>query len=145
MENNPRDDYVQKPPYKRQNVSRAYTAMPGKKKVYARTLTLCNKCKYHHTGPCTTKCGNYKRIGHQTKGCTSLAATTNQRAPVANQRTLTCFECGKQGHYRSECPELKNQNSKNQAGSSEARRRVYALGGGEADQDPSNIADDIDA
>ncbi|GJU23125.1 hypothetical protein Tco_1156467 [Tanacetum coccineum] len=50
-----------------------------------------------------------------------------------------------QWHYRSECPELKNQNRGNQAGNSEARGRVYALGGGEAGQDPSNITDNIDA
>ncbi|GKC42685.1 reverse transcriptase domain-containing protein, partial [Tanacetum coccineum] len=68
----------------------------------------------------------------------------DQRAPVANQRTLTCFECGKQGHYRSKCSKLKNRNHVNQVGSGEARGRVYALGGGEADQDPNNIADDTD-
>ncbi|GJV43367.1 reverse transcriptase domain-containing protein [Tanacetum coccineum] len=63
---------------------------------------------------------------------------------VADQRTLTCFECGKQGHYRSKCSKLKNRNRVNQVGSGEARGRVYALGGGEADQDPNNIADDTD-
>ncbi|GJW44100.1 putative reverse transcriptase domain-containing protein [Tanacetum coccineum] len=43
----------------------------------------------------------------------NLTSATNQRAQVANQRTLTCFECGKQGNYRSECLELKNQNHGN--------------------------------
>nr|GEV05359.1 RNA-directed DNA polymerase, eukaryota, reverse transcriptase zinc-binding domain protein [Tanacetum cinerariifolium] len=89
--------------YKWQNVSRAYTVWPSEKREYAGTLPLCNKCKYHYTGPCTAKCKNYKRIGHQR-------------------------------HYRSECLKLKNQNRKNQAGSSEACGRVYALGGGEVDQ-----------
>ncbi|GKA56328.1 putative reverse transcriptase domain-containing protein [Tanacetum coccineum] len=123
------------PPYKKQNVARVYTAGHGEKTEYTGTLPLCNKCKYHHTGSCTTKCGNCKRIGHQTKDCRRLAATTNQGALVANQRTLTCFECGKQGHYHSECPVLKNQNYGNQDGSSEAGGMVYALGEGEADQD----------
>nr|GEW39705.1 reverse transcriptase domain-containing protein [Tanacetum cinerariifolium] len=145
MDNNLREDYVQQPPYKRQNVARAYTTGHGEKKEYAGTLPLCNKCKYHHTGPRTAKCGNCKRIGHQTKDCKSLVTTTNQRAPVANQRTLTCFECGEQGHYRSECLELKNRNRGNQAGSSEARGRVYALRGGKTDQDPNNTVDDIGA
>ncbi|GKA12934.1 hypothetical protein Tco_0692480 [Tanacetum coccineum] len=144
MDSNPKDDYVQKLPYKGQNIARAYTARPRENKEYVGTLPLCNKCKYHHTGPCTAKCGNYKRIGHQTEDCRSLAAVTNQRSPVENQRTLTCFECGKQGDYRSKCPELKNQNRRNQDGSSEARGRVYALGGGETDQEPNNIVDDID-
>ncbi|GJR58642.1 reverse transcriptase domain-containing protein [Tanacetum coccineum] len=44
----------------------------------------------------------------------------------------------------SECPRLKNQNCGNQTGNGEACGRVYALGGGEADQDPDNIADDIE-
>nr|GEU44406.1 reverse transcriptase domain-containing protein [Tanacetum cinerariifolium] len=70
---------------------------------------------------------------------------TNQRASMADQRTLTCFNCGEQGHYPSECPELKNWNCGNQAGSSESRGRVYALEGGETDQDPNSIAYDIDA
>ncbi|GKD01523.1 reverse transcriptase domain-containing protein, partial [Tanacetum coccineum] len=101
LENNPRDNHVQQPPFKRQNVARAYTVGPGEKKEYAGTLPLCNKCKFHHTGPCTAKCKNCKRVGHMTMDCRILTAATNQRAPVANQRTtLTCFECGKQGHYR---------------------------------------------
>ncbi|GJY26664.1 RNA polymerase beta subunit, chloroplastic [Tanacetum coccineum] len=67
-------------------------------------------------------------------------------AGANNQRTLTCFEYGNQWHYMSDCPELKNQNCGNQAGSSEARGRVYALGGGgETDQDPNNIEDEIEA
>ncbi|GKG50859.1 hypothetical protein Tco_0538983, partial [Tanacetum coccineum] len=32
LENNPRDNYVQQPPYKRQNMTRAYTAGPGENK-----------------------------------------------------------------------------------------------------------------
>ncbi|GJY93750.1 reverse transcriptase domain-containing protein [Tanacetum coccineum] len=124
MENNPRDVHVQQLPYKRQNIARAYTVGPGEKKEYAGTLLLCNKCKYHHTGPCTAKCKNYKRVGHQTNDCRSLAAATNQRALMANQRTT---------------------NRGNQTENGKAWGRVYALGGGEADQDPNNITDNANA
>nr|GFB54988.1 hypothetical protein [Tanacetum cinerariifolium] len=34
-------------------VPRAYTAWPINKKAYARSLSLCNQCKFHHSGPCT--------------------------------------------------------------------------------------------
>nr|GEW43952.1 reverse transcriptase domain-containing protein [Tanacetum cinerariifolium] len=53
MDNNPRDNHAQQSPYKRQNVARAYTAMPSEKKEYAGTLPLRNKYKYHHNGPCS--------------------------------------------------------------------------------------------
>ncbi|GJX44523.1 reverse transcriptase domain-containing protein [Tanacetum coccineum] len=121
---------------KRQNEAQAYAAGTGERKEYAGTLPLCNKCKFHHNGPCTVKCSNCKRVGHLTRDCWSSAATNNQR-------TLTCYECGNQGHYRSDCPELKNGN---QAGGAGTRGMVHALvGGGETDQDLNNIEDEIEA
>nr|GEX13419.1 hypothetical protein [Tanacetum cinerariifolium] len=42
MDNSPKDNHVQQPPYKRQNVARA-TARPSEKKDYVGTLPLCNK------------------------------------------------------------------------------------------------------
>ncbi|GJU11684.1 hypothetical protein Tco_1134080 [Tanacetum coccineum] len=65
--------------------------------------------------------------------------------PLCNQIAKFDTTIGNQWHYRSECPRLKNQNYGNQTRNGEARGRVYALGGGEADQDPNDITDDIDA
>nr|GEY93766.1 reverse transcriptase domain-containing protein [Tanacetum cinerariifolium] len=42
---------------------RAHTVRPSNKKGYAGKLPLCNKCMFHHIGPCETKCGNCKRLG----------------------------------------------------------------------------------
>ncbi|GKG39955.1 reverse transcriptase domain-containing protein, partial [Tanacetum coccineum] len=92
MDNNSRDNSSQQPPYKRQNVARAYSAGPSEKKEYAGTLPLCNKCKFQHNGPCTVTCANCKWVGHLTRDCRSPTA-------VNNQRTRACFECGNQGHY----------------------------------------------
>ncbi|GJR57144.1 hypothetical protein Tco_1499306 [Tanacetum coccineum] len=50
---------------KEHKVFRAHTAGPSNKEDYARNLPLCNKCKFHHTGPCAEKRGNCKRRGHQ--------------------------------------------------------------------------------
>ncbi|GJR02445.1 putative reverse transcriptase domain-containing protein [Tanacetum coccineum] len=103
----------QQPP-KRQDVAQAYAAETGERKEYAGTLPLCNKCKFHHNGPCTAKCVNCKKVGHLTRDCWN-PTTTN------NQRTITCYECGNQGHYKSDCPKRKNQNHENQTGGTRAR------------------------
>nr|GEX14469.1 hypothetical protein [Tanacetum cinerariifolium] len=86
------DKQAQQQPPKKKNMARAYSAGSSEKKEYAGTLSLCNKYKFHHNGPCTVKCANRKRIGHLTRDCRSHVATNNQR-------TLTCYECGNQGHY----------------------------------------------
>nr|GFA96511.1 hypothetical protein [Tanacetum cinerariifolium] len=68
----------------------------------------------------------------------SPAATNNHKNP-------TCYECGNQWHYRSDCPELKNQDHGNQAGGTGAHGMVHALKGGETNQYPSEVEDDINA
>ncbi|GJS47869.1 putative reverse transcriptase domain-containing protein [Tanacetum coccineum] len=40
---------------KKRKVVRAHVAGPGNKNGYARKLPLYNKCKLHHTGPCTAE------------------------------------------------------------------------------------------
>ncbi|GJS39248.1 putative reverse transcriptase domain-containing protein [Tanacetum coccineum] len=59
----------QQQPFKRNNVARAYTAEPGDKKPYGGTKPLCDKCNYHHDGPCTQKCTNCKKLGHSARDC----------------------------------------------------------------------------
>ncbi|GKA21772.1 reverse transcriptase domain-containing protein [Tanacetum coccineum] len=105
-------------------------------KEYVGTLSLCNKCKFHYNGQYTVKCAKYKKVGHLTRDCRSPAATNNQRNP-------TCYECRNQGHYRSDCPELKNQNHGNQAEGTGPSEVVHALRGGETNQDLNNMEDDI--
>ncbi|GKB30043.1 putative reverse transcriptase domain-containing protein [Tanacetum coccineum] len=41
-------------------------------------------------------------VGHLARDCRSPAAANNQRALGAIQKTVTCFECGNQGHYKSD-------------------------------------------
>ncbi|GJT85850.1 hypothetical protein Tco_1067567 [Tanacetum coccineum] len=88
---------------KRQNVAQAYAAGTGERKEYVGTLSLCNKCKFHH-----------KKVSHLTRDCWNPTATSNQRI-------ITCYEC------------------------TEARGMVYALGGGETNQDLDDMEDDINA
>ncbi|GJX59422.1 reverse transcriptase domain-containing protein, partial [Tanacetum coccineum] len=71
----------------------------------------------------------------------------NRPLPLCNKCKLRhegpcTIRCGKQGHYRSDCPKLKDQNHGNKAGNKnrvgEARGKAYVLGGGEANPD-SNV------
>ncbi|GJX93798.1 reverse transcriptase domain-containing protein [Tanacetum coccineum] len=52
----------------------------------------------------------------------------NQRGTGSGQKP-TCFECGVQGHFKRECPKLKNnKNRGNQVGNDRAPAKVYAVG-----------------
>ncbi|GJZ26523.1 putative reverse transcriptase domain-containing protein [Tanacetum coccineum] len=138
LEVNQRDSRGQQPPFKRpnvrgQNVARAYTAGNNERKPYNGPLPLYNKCKLHHEGPCTVICGKCNKVRHLTQDCkVTSPATSTQKGQVVNQRVLTCFECGRQRHYRSDCPKLKDQNHGNKAGNKngvgEARGKAYVLG-----------------
>ncbi|GKF11297.1 putative reverse transcriptase domain-containing protein [Tanacetum coccineum] len=118
----------------------------GEKKPYGGSKSLCAKCNYHHDGSCAPKCHKCNRVGHLSRDSRSPVntnASNNQRGTWAGQKP-TCYECENQGHYKSDYPELKNRNYENQAEGTEAHGMVYALGGGEIDQNPNNIEDEIE-
>ncbi|GJX49986.1 reverse transcriptase domain-containing protein [Tanacetum coccineum] len=69
-------------------VPRAHTTRPISKKAYAGSLPLSS---------------------------TNVNTTNNQRGTRAIQKA-TCYECGNQGHYRNDCPGVKEPNHENQTG-----------------------------
>ncbi|GKA77133.1 putative reverse transcriptase domain-containing protein [Tanacetum coccineum] len=116
--------------WSRIGTGRAYTAGPDEKKSYGGVKPLCPKCNYHHDGQCAPKCTNCKRTSHSARDYRNrhAAANNNLRAQGTNQRVLTCYECGAQGHFRSDYPKLKNGNQGNQAGNGNTVARAYAVG-----------------
>nr|GFC86297.1 hypothetical protein [Tanacetum cinerariifolium] len=95
---------------KRQNTGRVYTTAPGGKKQYGGSKPLSTKCNYHHDGPCAPKCHNCSKIGHIACDCRVMAIANdanNQRGTRSGQKS-GCYKCGVQGHFKRECPKLKN-------------------------------------
>ncbi|GJZ54640.1 putative reverse transcriptase domain-containing protein [Tanacetum coccineum] len=121
-----------------QNVARAYTAGNNERKGYVGSLPYYNKCRLHHEGLYTIRCRNCKMVGYLTRDCTAVVAPNTQRAAIRNQPGVICYECGRPGHFRKDCPKLRNQNRGNQTinksgnknGGNEATAKAYAIGGG---------------
>nr|GEY44854.1 reverse transcriptase domain-containing protein [Tanacetum cinerariifolium] len=98
MESNRKDNRGQQSPFKRQNtsgqnVARAYTAGNNERNRYVGSFPYCNKCRLHHEGLCTIRCGNYKKIGHQTRDCRVTVTLNTQGVAVGNQQGNVCYEC----------------------------------------------------
>nr|GEX25367.1 putative reverse transcriptase domain-containing protein [Tanacetum cinerariifolium] len=125
LEVSQRDNYGQQPPFKRpnvggQNVARAYaTGNNEKNHIMDRCLSVTSVINY---------------------------TTYSHKGQIVNYRVVACFERGRQGHFRSDCPKLKDQNHGNKAGNKngvgEARGKAYVLGGGDANPD-SNVVKDV--
>nr|GFA68948.1 retrovirus-related Pol polyprotein from transposon 17.6 [Tanacetum cinerariifolium] len=77
------------------------------------------------------KLKGYARIGYLARDCRSVVAVATQGTLGPNKRIVTCFECEAQGHYRKDCPKVKNQNRVNKARVPDARGKAYVLGGGD--------------
>ncbi|GJT24541.1 putative reverse transcriptase domain-containing protein [Tanacetum coccineum] len=68
LEVNQRDNHGKQPPFKRQNVVRAYTASNNEKRGYGEPLPYCRKCN---------------KVGHMARDYeNAVAVPTTQRAPV---------------------------------------------------------------
>nr|GEU53401.1 putative reverse transcriptase domain-containing protein [Tanacetum cinerariifolium] len=144
MESNPKDNRGQQPSFKRknttgQNVARAYTAGKNERKGYVGSFPYYNKCRLYHKGLCMIRCGNYKKIGHQTRDCRVTVTPNTQGAAVGNQHGIACYECGRPGHFRKDCPKLMNQNRGNQTRNkirgNEVTSKAYAIDEGGTNPD----------
>ncbi|GJZ85162.1 reverse transcriptase domain-containing protein [Tanacetum coccineum] len=63
---------------------------------------------------------------------------TSRAYAAGSGQKPTCFECGAQGHFKRECPKLKNNNRGNQVGNDNAPAKVYVVGHARTNPD-SNV------
>nr|GEU55729.1 putative reverse transcriptase domain-containing protein [Tanacetum cinerariifolium] len=54
-----------------------------------------------------------------------------------------CYECGRPGHLRKDCPKMRSQNRGNKTGGNEVIAKAYAIGGGGTNPD-SNVVTGVD-
>nr|GEU45512.1 reverse transcriptase domain-containing protein [Tanacetum cinerariifolium] len=63
-------------------------------------------------GPCAPICNKCKKIGHLARDCRSSGPNgnnNNHRNFETTQNASTCYECEVQGHFKRDCPKLKNK------------------------------------
>ncbi|GJR62458.1 putative reverse transcriptase domain-containing protein [Tanacetum coccineum] len=101
FEDTSRNNQNQQQQNKRQNTGRAYTAGS------CVSLLRKNRTRINPLSPANANTAN------------------NQRGTRAGQKA-TCFECRAQGHFKRECPKLKNNNRGNPAGNGNTPAKVYA-------------------
>nr|GFA06458.1 hypothetical protein [Tanacetum cinerariifolium] len=96
----------------------------------------------HHEGLCTKRCGNCKKVGHQTRDCRITVNPNTQGTAVGNLQGIVCYKCGRLRHLRKDCLKLRNQNlgnqTRNKTGGKEVTTKAYAIGGGGTNPD-SNV------
>nr|GFA32591.1 hypothetical protein [Tanacetum cinerariifolium] len=115
FDNTSRNQQNQQPFKRNNNVARAYAAGSGEKKPYGGIKPLNRAANTNNNN----NNNNYN----------------NWRATAAYQGFPTCFKCGVQGHFKNNCPKLRNKNqgnrnqgNQNQAENGNVMARAYGVG-----------------
>nr|GFC16392.1 reverse transcriptase domain-containing protein [Tanacetum cinerariifolium] len=120
-----------KPKTMQEAIEIATELMDKKVRTYAERETA-SKRKLENTSRTTR---NQQQQQHSNK-----RQNTGRVYTAASGQKLTYYECGVKGHYKRECPKLKNNNNHgNQGGRNNAPARVYAVGRAGTDPDANVV------
>ncbi|GJR93629.1 putative reverse transcriptase domain-containing protein [Tanacetum coccineum] len=83
-----------------------------------------------------------RQAKNKRKGTGNANNINNQKGTGSGQKP-TCFECRVQGHFKKECPRMKNNkgNRGNQVGNDRAPAKVYVVGN--AGENPDNVVAEV--
>nr|GEV52196.1 retrovirus-related Pol polyprotein from transposon 17.6 [Tanacetum cinerariifolium] len=128
------ESVVASKPKTMQEATEMATGLMDKKiRTYAERQAV-NKRKFKDT--------SRKNKGRQSPTNSNVA--NNQRGNRTGQK-ITCYECGAQGHFKRNCPKLKNNNNNdnrgNQVMTGNAQERVYAVGSAGTNPDTNTVTD----
>nr|GEY47575.1 hypothetical protein [Tanacetum cinerariifolium] len=107
-----------------------YNMGTSKKKPYSGNFPKCTKFHFHHNGMCTQKFHKCNKVRHFARNCRSSGnanIANAQRDNRANPKGNGCFKCGAPGHFKRDCPKLKNKDG----GKVNELGWVYAVGNAE--------------
>nr|GFD35228.1 hypothetical protein [Tanacetum cinerariifolium] len=116
------------------------TELMDKKILTFAEREIASKRKLENTSRTTQN--QQQQQQHSNKRVTAITNDANNQRGTGSGQKSGCYECGVQGHFKRECPKLKNNNNQgNQCGRNNASARVYAVGRTGADPDANVVTD----
>nr|GFA13531.1 putative reverse transcriptase domain-containing protein [Tanacetum cinerariifolium] len=133
-----RNNHGHQQPFKKKNIAKVYNMGTGERKPYEGYLPKYTRCQRHHNGLCTQKFHKCRKVGHfahDSRSFGNVNVANAQRDGKETPKGNGCFECGASGHFKIDCPKLKNKNG----GNRNAQGWVYAVGNAEKNENaPTN-------
>nr|GEV76353.1 putative reverse transcriptase domain-containing protein [Tanacetum cinerariifolium] len=123
---------------KRQNTGRAYAAGNSDRNMIGHLARDCRSRPANSNN--NNNRNNNNNTNNNNHNNNNNTNNNNHNKNNNNQKGNGCYECGAQGHFKRNCPKLRNNNRGNQGGNDNAQARVFVVGNARAN--PKNVVAD---